>query len=274
MSFEELIDRLKYRLQGYFHSEKKSVKYFARLLAFSLFAAVISTIAPTLADELSSDPAMLQPVTATNDSTTVIVGESASASASPDPTFSPEPEISRPAIASSSASALPESTDSATAEGPGLPLEIQPKYILRIPSSSAIDPRATSNFGTHIYAASDTEFTMACISGPGMIFDAKVKKAADNSPEGDELISGDLSGNLIISATTNRVVNLINSYNGLFVSSTGGGLAGRSLTYRFIAVSKPVVDPEFCSAARSGAVTTYRALQLGLSTVKGGGKLK
>ncbi len=275
MSFEELIDRLKYRLHGYFHSEKKSVKYLARLLAFSMFAALISTIAPTLADELSSDPSMLQPVATSTESSTITVGETSTASPTPDPTFSPEAQITRPAISVNSASPLPESSESSTAQGPGVPLEVQPAYILRIPSNSPIDPRATSHFATHIYASQpDVEFTMACISGPGMTFDVKVKKAADNSPEGDEIITGDLSGNLIISATTNRVVNLINSYNALFVSSTGGGLAGRSLTYRFVAVTKPVADPEFCSAARSGAVTTFRALQLGLSTVKGGGKLK
>jgi hypothetical protein len=278
MSLEEVIDRLKYRLQGYFYSEKKSVKYLARLLSFTLFAAVVSTIAPTLADELSTDPAMLQPVTSTaGESSTLTVSDTSTSSPSPNATFSPEPQISRPPVANSSASALPESSESATANGPGIPLEVQPKYTLRIPSSAAIDPRATTYFATHIFASQpdpDVDFTMVCISGAGLNFDVKVKKSTDNSPEGDELITGDLSGNLIISASTNRVVNLINSYNGLFISSTGGGLAGRSLTYRFIAVTKPVADPEFCGAARSGAITTFRALGLDLSTVKGGGKLK
>ena len=83
MSFEELIDRLKYRLHGYFHSEKKSVKYLARLLAFSMFAALISTIAPTLADELSSDPSMLQPVATSTESSTITVGETSTASPTP-----------------------------------------------------------------------------------------------------------------------------------------------------------------------------------------------
>ncbi len=60
---DELINRLRYRFNDYWHSEKRSVKLISRALAFSLFAAILSTIAPTLADELSSDPAMLQPVT-------------------------------------------------------------------------------------------------------------------------------------------------------------------------------------------------------------------
>ena len=278
MSIEELVERLKYRLNGYFYSEKRSIKFLARFLAFTLFAAVISTIAPTLADELSSSPEMIQPVsTAPVESSTVTIAESATATATPDPTFSPEAEVFRPQISQPSTAPLVESSESATANGPGVPLEEQPRYTLKIPSSSAIDPRASTYFAPRIYAAvseGDAEYTMACISGNGLKIDIKGKQAANNEVEGDELISGDQSSLLIISAATNRLVNAINSHGGLFVSSTGGGLSGRSLTYRFVAVTKPVVDPEFCSAALSGVVTTLRPLGLDLSTVKGGGTLK
>lgn len=280
MALEELIERLKYRLDGYFHSEKRFVKLISRLLAFTLFAAVVSTIAPTLADELSSDPAMLEPVaSAPADSSTVTITDSATATASPsaNPTFTPDPAITRPAISTSSADPLPESSDSATANGPGVPLKIQPAYTMKIPASGGIDPRAATYFLPQIYVASqdpDTEFTMACISGVGVSLDSKAKHVANNSPDGDPLLSGDLSGQIIISSTTNKVVNAINSAGGLFIFSTGGGLAGRSLTFRFVAVTKPVVDPTFCSVARSGSILTLRALGLDLSTVKGGGKLK
>lgn len=280
MSIEELVERLKYRLDGYFHSEKRPVKVISRLLAFTLFAALISTIAPTLADELSSDPSMLEPVaSAPIDSSTVTVGESVSATASPspNPTFTPEPEVTRPVVVNPSSSALPEDSETSTANGPGVPLKDQPKYILKIPASGGIDPRAATYFLPQIYAASEdpeTEFTMACLSGNGVSLDAKVKKVANNSTEGDLLISGDQSGQIILSGSTNKVVNAINASGGLFINSLGGGLAGRSLTFRFVAVTKPVVDPTFCSAARSGSILTLRALGLDLSTVKGSGKLK
>jgi hypothetical protein len=281
MSLDELINRVRYRLDGYFHSEKQSVKFLARFLAFTLFAAVISTIAPTLADELADDPSMMQPVGAEQSTSTVTISptETTTASPTPNPTFSPEPEISRPAITNSSAEPLPEgeSSDSATANGPGVPLEIQPRYILKIPATGGIDPRATTYFLPLIYAANedpDVEFTMVCISAPAVRFDLGAKGVANNSIEGEELITGDQSGQLIISAKTNRVINLINSVGGLFLSSNSGGLAGRSLTFRFVAVTKPVADPALCSAAKSGAITTVRALGLDLSTVKGGGKLK
>ncbi|CAB4561799.1 MAG: hypothetical protein F2555_00780 [Actinobacteria bacterium] len=281
MSLEEFINRVRYRLDGYFHSEKRSVKFLARFLAFTLFAAVISTIAPTLADELADDPSMMQPVASEETTSTVTIAptETSTASPTPDPTFSPEPEISRPAISNTSAEPLPEgeSSESATANGPGVALEIQPRYILKIPATGGIDPRATTYFLPLIYAANEdpeVEFTMVCISAPAVRFDLGVKGVANNSIEGEELITGDQSGQLIISAKTNRVINLINSVGGLFLSSNSGGLAGRSLTFRFVAVTKPVADPEICSAAQSGAITTVRALGLDLSTVKGGGRLK
>jgi hypothetical protein len=279
MSMDELIDRLRYRFNDYWHSEKRSVKIISRLLAFTLFAAVISTIAPTLADELSSDPQMLEPVVQVQESSTVtIAAETPTASASPTATFTPDAVVSRPPVAQSSESPLAESTESATAEGPGVPLEIQPKYVVKVPVSGAIDPRASTYFLPHIYAATndpDVEFTMVCINGTsGMKFDALQKGSPNNATEGSDLVYGDQTGLVILSAETSRLVTLINSYNGLFISTWSGGLSGRSLTLRFIAVTKPVTDPTYCSAAKSGAVMTLRPLGLDLSTVKGGGTLK
>jgi hypothetical protein len=278
MSMDELIYRLKDRFYEYWNSEKRSVKVLSRFLAFTLFAAVISTIAPTLADELSTDPQMLEPVVQVQESSTVTIVETVTASAVPTATFTPGPVVSRPPVVESTQSPLPESSDSATVEGPGVPLEIQPKYVVKVPASGAIDPRATTYFLPHIYAAvsdPDVEFSMVCINGTsGMKFDALQKGVPNNSEEGTELIFGDQTGLVLISAETNRLVNLINSYNGLFISTWSGGLSGRSLTLRFIAVTKPVVDPAYCGAAKSGAVMSLRPLGLQLSTVKGGGNLK
>lgn len=277
MSFEELVDRLRYRFNDYWHSEKRSVKLISRALAFTLFAAILSTIAPTLADELSSDPAMLEPVAQPVQTSTVTISETPTASPSADASFTPEPVVSRPPVAQPSESPLAESSESATAELPGVPLETQTAYVVKAPATIAVDPRALNRFMPHIYAATpdrQVEYTMVCVNGAGLRFDVKQKNAANNQVEGLELIYGDLSGLVIVSAETARAIELVNSYQGLFMSSTGGGIAGRSLTFRFVAVTKPVVNPEFCSAARSGAVTTMRALGLDQSTVKGGGKLK
>jgi len=278
MSIDELIDRLRYRFNDYWRSEKRSVKLISRALALTLAAAVISTIAPTLADELSSDPTMLEPAPQSSTSPMApVVAETPTASASPAATFTPEPVVSRPAVATPSESPFVESSESATAELPGVPLETQTAYLVKAPTTIAVDPRALNRFMPHIYVTNpnpDIEFTMVCVSGAGLRFDVKQKGAAHNQVEGDELISGDLSGQVILSAETARAIELLNSYQGLFMTSTGGGISGRSLTFRFVAVSKPVVDPSYCSAARSGAITTIRPLGLDQSTVKGGGRLK
>lgn len=279
MSMEEFFNRLRYRLDGYFHSEKRSIKVLSRFLAFTLFAAILSTIAPTLADELSSDPAMLELVVATSEgnSPTPAASETATASPSPAPTFTPEPVVNRPNNGQPSESPFVESSESATADAPGLPLETQTAYAIKAPTTVAVDPRAINRFLPHIYAASgdpSVDYTMVCISGASLRFDAKQKGAANNQVEGSELISGDQSGQVIISAETARAVELLNSYQGLFMTSTGGGISGRSLTIRFVAVTKPVADPAFCGVARSGAIVSIRPLGLDLSTVKGGGRLK
>jgi hypothetical protein len=78
----------------------------------------------------------------------------------------------------------------------------------------------------------------------------------------------------MISASTARVVNLINSWTGLQIYSQNAGLANKVLTFQFVAVTKPVIDPTFCSAARSVGSTAFRPLGLEQSTVKGSGTLK
>jgi hypothetical protein len=275
MSFEEFIERLKARISAFFNSENKFVRLAARLGSLALFAVVVSTIAPTIADELNTSPPEVvqpaEPAPAPTPTTTEV-------EATPTPSASPTPEaeITRPAIASTSPTPLAESGESVTVKDePPAPLEIQPKYILRIPNSVAVDPRARSYYLPHIYAAADgAQFTMACISGAGVTFDSRNKQSSQNSDEGKDQIMGDQSGFLLISSSTARVVNLINSYTGLLVSSANGGLANKALTMRFVAVTAPVVDPTFCSAAQSSAVTAFRPLGLEQSTVKGGGKLK
>ncbi len=276
MSFDEFIYRLKSRFAGYFNSENKFVRLASRLASLAIFAAVISTIAPTIANELSSSSDIVQTVQpeVTPEATQPAPTESPSPGASPSPEA--EAQIDRPAIASTSPTPLAESGESVTVKDePPVPLEVQPKYTLRIPNSVAVDPRARNYYLPHIYAAADgAEFTMVCISGAGVTFDSRNKQSSQNSDEGRDQIMGDQSGFLLISSTTARVVNLINSYTGLLVSAANGGLANKGLTMRFVAVTAPVVDPTFCSAAKSSASTAFRPLGLEQSTVKGGGKLK
>ena len=278
MSFDEFYFRLKERIKAPFYSSKRFVRFSARLISFGLFAVAISTLAPTLADELAGSPEMIEPAPAV--SPTAIPEPVASASASPTPESSAsptaEPEIIRPTIEVTAPAPLPEGSDSATVvEAPPAPLEVQPAYTLRIPRSVSVDPRAKSYLFPHIYAATgdSSHATMVCISG-AVSFDTRNKQSSQNADEGSDLISGDRSNFLMISASTARVVNLINSWQGLLVFSPNSGIANQSITFQFVAVTKPVIDPAFCGAARSATSTVIRPLGLGQSTVKGTGTLK
>jgi hypothetical protein len=278
MSFDEFLYRLKERIRAPFNSEKRIIRLISRLTALGIFAAVISTLAPTLADELAGSPEIMEPTAQPTVDPSISASPSESPSASPTPSPSEEPVITRPPIASSSPTPLAEPSDSATVvEIPPAPLEVQPKYTLRIPQSVAVDPRATSYLLPHIYASTgdSSQYTMVCIYGQnGLNFDTRNKFSAQNSDSGSDLISGDRSGFLLISASTARVVNLINSWAGLQVYSAQGGIAGKALTFQFVAVTKPVIEPSFCSSARSAATTVIRPLGLQQSTVKGSGTLK
>lgn len=281
MFLRELMERMKYRALESFNSEKRVHKVISRAVALACAAAVVTTIAPTLADELATSPEMIQQVEPVSnevivDSETVTAPETETETATPEPT--PEPVIFRPRIASAPVQILAEGDETQTVEDlPPAPLEIQPRFTLKIPATAAVDPRATSLFFPYIYASQDsaeTDFTMVCIRSQGISFDIKNKRAADDQSEGNLLVSGDLSSRALVSGTTNQVLNLLNSNSGIFAYSTGGAIPGRGVTFEFVAVTKPVVDPNFCAAARSGAVTTVRALALELSTVKGSGRLK
>ena len=278
MSFDELIYRLKERIRAPFHSESRFIRFVARMAALGIFAAVVSTLAPTLADELAGSPEILQPTAEATPVPTESAAPTEPASPSPIASASEEPVITRPPIASSSPAPLAEPSDSATVvELPPAPLEVQPRYTMRIPSSVAVDPRAKFYLLPHIYASTgdDSQATMVCISGAsGLQFDTRNKSTSQNSDSGSDLISGDRSGFLMISANTTRVINLINSWAGLQVYSPNSGIANKTLTFQFVAVTKPVLDPTFCGAARSVASTSFRPLALEQSTVKGSGTLK
>lgn len=278
MSFDEFIYRMKERLRAPFNSEKRAIRLISRLAALGVFAAVISTLAPTIADELSGSTETVEAPIEAPASPAPSEQPTESPSPSASPTATEEPVIIRSTAQPTAPAPLIEPTDSATViELPPAPLEVQPRYTLRIPASVAVDPRAKFYVMPHIYAATgdDSHSTMVCISGSSDLnFDTRNKSTSQNSDSGPDLISGDRSGFLMISASTARVVNLINSWTGLQIYSQNTGIANKVLTFQFVAVTKPVIDPTFCSAARSLASTVIRPLGLEQSTVKGSGTLK
>lgn len=284
MSAAEFFDRLRARLHELFQSEKRSTRLFSRLVALVCAGLIFATVAPTIADELtgeaetSQSPAPEVVVESPTASPEPEVSESPSPTPSASDSPSPEPSVTRPVIPTGSPTPLPESTDSQTAviEEEPAPLEVQPRFNLRMPATVAIDPRAKSYLMPHIVAQPEDPAvaTLACISGSALAFDIMQKQSSQTFLEGPDYITGDRSNFILVAGTAARVINLINSYSGLVAYSDTTGIAGRPITIRLVALNKVALDPTFCSAARSIGTTLLRPLELSQSTVKGGGTLK
>ena len=70
------------------------------------------------------------------------------------------------------------------------------------------------------------------------------------------------------------VPQLVSADGGLTAYSTQGGIAGKSLYIRYVAMSGPATDLDFCAASQSGSLTTFRALDLGITNAGGKVTLK
>jgi hypothetical protein len=271
MSLHELIERLRWRISDAMSASKVSVRTFSRLVLLALVAAFITTIAPTLADELASDPSVIEPV---GEFTPVTTTETVEPSPTVDaptetpvatPVASPEP--------SSSGSPSPSPSEEAKVAA----LKIQPNYVLRLPATSAVDPRATTFFLPSIYISvkgAQPAFTMACIVGSGVNLDIGTKRSIENT-EGDSFaIAGDRTNLIQVVGSTAQVSNVINSEGGLFAFSGSKSLSGSNAFISLVGVTKAQIDPQLCSKSNTAGSTTMRAIGLELSTVKGQGKLK
>jgi hypothetical protein len=225
---------------GQFFSGEQAVMRATSLLVVLAFAAgALNTATPSFAD-VSPTPTR-----------------------SPDSTPSPTP--------SSTATPTPTPT-----RAPDSALRPQPKYVLKIPKSAPIDPRAKTYFLPLIHLAG-SEYSLVCISGQGINFDLMNKRVRDNNPKkGMVMVSGDLGSTLLIAGQTQSVKEAINSNGGLMAYTSSGGLRDRSASLSITATNRPTLDPKFCSAADPAnvAIFTFRALGIQVDTRKGAGKLK
>jgi hypothetical protein len=106
------------------------------------------------------------------------------------------------------------------------------------------DPRAQSVFITpvEVYAPS---LILACISSGGAMLDVSVKNAVNNI-EPDTLI-GDYSNYIRISGSSDQVMSIINSFNGLRALSFSRRITYQHLLFRFVAISEPTLDAKLCN---------------------------
>jgi hypothetical protein len=282
---EDFWFRFRRSFHDLFYGERTSVRIFSRLVLLTFIAALIATVAPSVAEVLTQDDP--GPV-----STYVEPTPEPSTEATPEPTLeanaseSPSPEATTTAVSPEATpeptpeySVEPASSDTATV-APKIeadaPLNPQPKYTLKVPNTLAIDPRANSYFVPSIYI-SGSKYTLVCINGNGINFDLANKRISDDALDTRTvMVLGDGGPNLRIAGRTAEVLSVINSGNGLFAFTNSGGLRDRSAFISVVATNKATIDPAFCGEASSenSKVLTFRAMGLQVDTRKGSGRLK
>ena len=314
MHQEDFWFRFRRSFHELFYGERASVRVFSRLVLLTFIAGFVVTVGPTVADVLTPEepgpvstyvePTPEPTSEATSEPTsepTPEASDSAPGSAEPTPEASASGSAEPTPEASASGSAEPIPDYSLAPVGSAEPtadysvspkksdtptvmptieadraLNPQPKYLLRVSRSIAIDPRANSYFLPSIYI-SGARYTLACINGNGVNFDLSNKRISNNSFDTRTvMVAGDGTSNLLISGQTEGVLSVINAGGGLFAFTNSGGLRDRSASISLTATNKNTIDPTFCSAAAPAntAIFTFRALGLQVDTKKGSGKLK
>ena len=203
------------------------------IIAISLTAMFVAN---SLADDLIPN---IPEVVATDPSPSTNPAPSESPTAPADPVPSESPTAPADPVPSESPTASPE--PSVTPEPPHA-IANQSMFI-RSAQVVRADPRSTSVFMTPI-AFSSPSLVLACINSNGAAIDLLRKNAVDNWDLG---VTGDFSSNLRLVAPGDQIANLINSNNGLRLVSNSGGVVGKYLSMRFIAVSEPTLDPKLCN---------------------------
>jgi hypothetical protein len=158
----------------------------------------------------------------------------------PTPTPDPTPSVTPSASPSDSPSPTPSPT----------PTKLPPHAIanqnmfVRAASAVRADPRANSVFITpiEVYAPS---LILACISSGGAMLDVSVKNSVNNIEP--HTLVGDYSNYIRISGSSDQVMSIINSFNGLRALSFSRGIAYQHLLFRFVAISEPTLDAKLCN---------------------------
>ena len=143
------------------------------------------------------------------------------------------------------------------------------------PSEVNVDPRARSVFLPKIVYAGQGDLLVCASSSLGS-FNTNFANTAPSEEKSSLEIAGANSQFLRISSIGSQAVEILNSGNGLKVSSANRALAGSYLYLRFVALSEVSANPKLCNdGSASNTRTIYlRGLGIDLNITKGGITLK
>ena len=143
------------------------------------------------------------------------------------------------------------------------------------PSEVNVDPRARSVFLPKIVYAGQGDLLVCASSSLGS-FNTNFANTAPSEEKSSLEIAGANSQFLRISSIGSQAVEILNSGNGLKVSSANRALAGSYLYLRFVALSEVSANPKLCNdGSASNTRTVYlRPLGIDLNITKSGITLK
>lgn len=263
----------------------KSKVLIKRFIALSCLGGMLILVAPVIADESSSPAVVIAPAPTASSEPIPETTPTAEPSEVPipidstqaSPAASPEPNGGAPVGSSSSptetSSALIQQSPSPSPT-PVAPLKNQ-SMRLSVPSVLPVDPRATSR-SLPALVLTGPRYLLACIEGSELSFDIYLKNSVQSDFNNEQLVSGDRSSQLLISGTTDQVVAIVNSYNGLKAVSTRSAIGGLSARMSFVAMNEPTLDSSFCGQGSPAnlRVIQFRSLQLEKNLIKNSVDLK
>jgi hypothetical protein len=275
-----LLDRIIDSLHALFYNQKRSVSVGSRFIAVAAAIFTVTTIFPTLAEDLLPPTEVVQSPTPqtepTSDSSSKPVAD--------------QPEIVASPVASQDSAALTEEEEVKAEEAKVKVAPVQPQINFRFPNSIALDPRA-SVANLPQLAITGGSMGLLCLSSNGII-DLYTKGTSNNTAvmqpvakaEGREVegsdgasekadkgalqVAGDLTSFVRVSGSLNQINELINGLGGLRVAASQGRVVGSNLTARYVELTGSDLSTDFCSKATNQRLITFRALGLQMDTVK------
>ena len=247
-------------------------KLFRNTLSALIIFGAISMIPNSFADELIQNITEVITEPAADE---VIVEEVAAEKELPVVEPSPSPgeiDITDPVV-EEQVSDEPEPTPSPSPTPPHALLNQSMRIIS--PTQVMVDPRARTVFLPKIVYAGQGDLLVCASSSLGS-FNTNFANTAPSEEKSSLEIEGANTQFLRISSVGGQAVEILNSGNGLKVSSPSRALAGSYLYLRFVALSEVSANPKLCNdGSASNTRTIYlRGLGIDLNITKSGITLK
>jgi type IV secretory pathway VirB10-like protein len=286
-----LLDRIIDSLHSLFYSQKRSVSVGSRFIAVAAVFFTVTTVFPTLAEELLPPAEVVQtsnPLASDESAQNPVEEQSEQPNTESETPATPAP-LSDEEKAKAEEERIAEEEKKAE-EARIKPTSSQPQIKFRFPQSIALDPRA-SVANLPQLSMSGGSVGLLCLSSNGVI-DVSTKGSSNNfvvappvaKSEDKESsaenaaavqanrnalqIAGDLTSFVRVSGTLNQINELINSAGGLRITASQGRVINSNLVASYVELTGSDLSPAFCSKASNQQSIAFRALGLQMDTVK------